>query len=113
MSWTPTDVAAACTAAGIVAAFLTKGWQWLRRVLRALDRLEAQAHVSAAATERIEEVTTRELEHNHGSSMKDDVHGVAVAVGVAQRDINDLRADVEILGDALRDHLDKQGKDRA
>lgn len=30
----------------------------------------------------------RELEHNHGSSMKDDVHGIAMALGRTQRDLD-------------------------
>jgi hypothetical protein len=36
--------------------------------------------------EAIKHLVQRELDHNHGSSMKDDVHGMAVAIGQLQRD---------------------------
>lgn len=39
----------------------------------------------------IQHIVERELEHNHGSSMKDDTHGMAVAIGKLQRDRDDDR----------------------
>lgn len=39
----------------------------------------------------IQDIVQRELEHNHGSSMKDDTHGMAVAIGKLQRDRDDDR----------------------
>lgn len=39
----------------------------------------------------IQHIVERELEHNHGSSMKDDTHGMAVAIGQLQRDRDDDR----------------------
>lgn len=39
----------------------------------------------------IQNIVERELEHNHGSSMKDDTHGMAVAIGKLQRDRDDDR----------------------
>lgn len=46
----------------------------------------------------IQRLVERELEHNHGSSMKDDIHGMAVAIGQLQRDRDDDR---EVLDNAL------------
>lgn len=37
----------------------------------------------------IDDVITRELEHNHGGSIKDDVHGMAVALGLLQRQVTE------------------------
>lgn len=36
----------------------------------------------------IQRITESELEHNHGSSMKDDVHGMAVSLGELQRRVD-------------------------
>lgn len=44
---------------------------------------------------RIRDLLEGELEHNHGSSMKDDVHGIAVSVGKLQRDVDDMRAEFD------------------
>lgn len=41
----------------------------------------------------IQHVVEGELEHNHGSSIKDDVHGIAVATGKLQRDVDALGKD--------------------
>jgi hypothetical protein len=43
------------------------------------------------AIEVIRHLVQRELEHNHGSSMKDDMHGIAVALGKLQRETEDDR----------------------
>lgn len=40
--------------------------------------------------EAVRKVINKELTHNHGTSVKDDVHGIAVAVGKLQRDFDDL-----------------------
>lgn len=40
----------------------------------------------------IQRLTESELEHNHGSSMKDDVHGMAVSLGKLQRKTDELDA---------------------
>lgn len=69
-------------AAGAVTAFLYLAGRILNavrfvvRVFRALD---------AAAP-----VILKELRHNGGSSMKDDLHGIAQAVGDLQRRVTDL-----------------------
>jgi hypothetical protein len=47
----------------------------------------------------IQDIVQRELEHNHGSSIKDDVHGMAVAIGILQRDREEDR---ELLDNALQ-----------
>jgi hypothetical protein len=47
----------------------------------------------------IQDIVERELEHNHGSSIKDDVHGMAVAIGKLQRDREEDR---ELLDNALQ-----------
>jgi hypothetical protein len=40
--------------------------------------------------ETIHHITTKELEANHGGSMKDDLSGVAVAVGKLQRRVDTI-----------------------
>lgn len=50
---------------------------------------------AARALDAIQTVVERELEHNHGSSMKDDVHGMARAIGKLQRQVDDLDADYQ------------------
>lgn len=45
--------------------------------------------------DRLDKLASKELEHNHGSSMKDDVHGLAVAFGHMQREVGALRHDFD------------------
>lgn len=59
-----------------LAAFVGAGLRGMYRMARKLDELN--------------DLASRELEHNHGSSMKDDLHGLAVAVGQQQRQLDDL-----------------------
>jgi hypothetical protein len=66
---------AAAAAAGIA------GFIYLARVVLYIAR----------SIEAVRHLVQRELEHNHGSSMKDDVHGMAVAIGQLQRDRDDDR----------------------
>lgn len=42
------------------------------------------------AAQQVHDLLTHELNHNGGGSMKDDVAATAVAVGIVQRDLNDL-----------------------
>lgn len=39
--------------------------------------------------DQINDLTQRELTHNHGTSMKDDTYGMALAIGQLQRDRDD------------------------
>lgn len=65
----------AAVAAGVAGAvYLARG---IRNVVQAIAA--------------IQHIVERELEHNHGSSMKDDTHGMAVAIGKLQRDRDDDR----------------------
>jgi len=57
-----------------------------------LARLVRKAVIKLDA---IDKLTSRELERNHGSSMKDDVHGMAIALGILQREHGKLRADFD------------------
>lgn len=77
------DVAAwlAAVAAGLAAALYLG--RKLVRFLRALDRLSR--------------LVEHELTNNGGSSMKDDVHGIAVNVGMLQREFHELGKRVETL----------------
>lgn len=45
--------------------------------------------------DRLDRLASKELEHNHGSSVKDDVHGIAVSVGLLQREFGRLRSDFD------------------
>lgn len=44
----------------------------------------------AQAVLAIQNIVQRELEHNHGSSMKDDVYGMAIALGRAARRLDEF-----------------------
>lgn len=50
----------------------------------------------------IQELLESELTHNHGSSMKDDVYGVARGLGQMQRVVEDLTAQLSQLAAAQR-----------
>lgn len=78
MSWPLGDLpsliilsAAVLAALAVIGRALRSGLAWCRMVARQLRAIDA--------------IVQRELEHNHGSSIKDDVHGIAVAVGLLQR----------------------------
>lgn len=53
----------------------------------------------------IEGVVQRELDHNHGSSIKDDVYGIARAVGVLGRTVDDLTDQITDVDNRLTSHL--------
>lgn len=73
---------AAVAAGAAGAAYLFRG---VRNVVRAIAA--------------IQHIVERELEHNHGGSIKDDTVGMAVAIGKLQRDRD---ADRRRLNRALR-----------
>lgn len=58
--------------------------------LAGLVYIIGRARKAARVLDAIQHIVERELEHNHGSSMKDDMHGVAVSVGKLQRRQDDL-----------------------
>jgi hypothetical protein len=64
------------------AVVVLSGVGYLFRKIRALFRF----------IERIHEVTTKELEPNHGGSMKDDMHGLAVSLGKLQRRVDTIES---------------------
>lgn len=64
-----------------VAAGLT-GLGYLTRQVR---RGARKVREMVDAVRAIRHLVERELDHNHGSSMKDDIHGMAVAIGLLQR----------------------------
>lgn len=58
-------------------------------VLAALGYIGNKALVIARAVLAVREIVQRELEHNHGSSMKDDIYGMARSLGEVQRRLDD------------------------
>lgn len=54
--------------------------------------LISQAHRTGKRLKAIDERTERELDHNHGSSIKDDTKGTAIAVGQMQRRLDTFLA---------------------
>lgn len=60
--------------------------------------LVKKARAAARTLDAISALVDQELSHNHGSSMKDDVGGIAVAVGKLQRQVEDLET-------SFNDHL--------
>jgi len=56
----------------------------------------ARAAISLArVVHAIDRVVERELEHNGGGSIKDDVHGIAVAIGHLQRRVDHLETTLD------------------
>lgn len=74
MDLTPDRIVLAAAAVAAV-VYLAKG---VRYIVHKVDQIDT--------------VTKRELDHNHGGSMKDDVHGLAVAFGQMQRERDRERA---------------------
>lgn len=58
---------------------------WMLKLLRQL----------VLKLDSLDKLASKELEHNHGSSVKDDVHGIAVSVGYLQREVGRLRRDFD------------------
>ena len=87
-------------AAAVLAALLAL-WRGVRALVRKLDAIDSlPAKVAAldslpAKVAALEELVRRELTHNHGSSIKDDVHGLAVGMGSLGRDLDQLRTDFD------------------
>lgn len=75
-----TTVAAAIAATA--AALAAMGY--IARLVRRLVRIAAA----------VEHVVTNELTHNHGSSIKDDVYGIAVAVGELSRRVDEIETNM-------------------
>lgn len=84
-------VYAACTAALVYFGHL------IRKAVHKLDRVDA-------AVDQIDELTQRELQHNHGGSMKDDAHGMAVSLGILQRDRDDEIARLNRFAELAAEH---------
>lgn len=91
--------AAALTALGYLARLARRTLKRVEEISGLADRVrDLQGTVDDLDT-----LVTRELTHNHGSSIKDDVHGLAIAVGQQSREIDDLR-------EAFFDQLDRRRK---
>lgn len=58
----------------------------------AVSYLVGRARRAARVLDAIQAIVERELEHNHGSSMKDDVHGLAIALGHLARRVDDIES---------------------
>ncbi len=81
-------------AAGAVTAFLYLAGRLLtgvRFVVRVFHAIDAAAPV-----------ILKELQHNSGSSMKDDMHGLALSVGDLQRRVGDQEKQLKALTDEVR-----------
>lgn len=72
----------------------------IRALWRTVARLVAFANSLEYLVSRvneIEQLLAHELRHNHGSSIKDDVHGTAIALQVANQRIDDLQNQISNL----------------
>lgn len=73
-------------------------WRALRGMVRSLDALAdmpARMNTLTARMAALERLVTKELTHNHGSSIKDDVVGLAVSMGHLGRATDELRHDLD------------------
>lgn len=93
LAYTLGTVAGILTACGVFMHFAWKGFKLLRKAFRMLDTVET--------------VVSRELEHNHGGSMKDDLYGMAVGFGLTQRQVDDLEEVVYSIRRQLDMHLEE------
>lgn len=66
-------------------------WKTMRQLVRKLDALDSLPGRMA----RLESLVNRELTHNHGSSIKDDMTGLAVGMGHLSRTVEQLRDDFD------------------
>lgn len=66
-------------------------WILAAAAVAAVGYLGKQVLVVARGVLAIKEIVQRELEHNHGSSMKDDIYGMARSLGEVQRQLADFR----------------------
>lgn len=78
--------AALLAAIAYLARFVRRTSQRLYAILRIVER-ELDA---GDQSEPVKTVVQRELTNNHGSSIKDDVDGIAVAVGALSRQVDDI-----------------------
>lgn len=74
--------------------------------LAALGYLVRQTWQAAKWLQAIHDVVEHELSPNSGSSMKDDMAAMAVALGGLQRDVADLTESKETAHDVLQVQLD-------
>lgn len=67
----------------------------LRRGVHLLDALERLVQDNTEVTTATHQVVDRELEQNHGSSMKDDLTGVVYTVGNLWGEVEQLRREFD------------------
>ncbi|WP_248579890.1 hypothetical protein [Nocardioides sp. InS609-2] len=108
----PSEVVAALTALGLIAAGGRTVLRSLGQVLRRLDRIETLTRDNGENAQAVADVAIHELQHNGGSTVKDDVYGIAVALGHQQRSLNTIADDLEGLRRRLDDHLDERNRSR-
>ena len=89
-SWTVL-VVAGLSAIGVVFKWVRGGFRKVEDVARLI-----------AMTEQLKDVIDRELNHNHGSSLKDDVHGIAVSVHRAHNRIDAVEEALSNFAEANR-----------
>lgn len=85
------SIAGVLLALGVIGRF---SWRIVKGIRKAFHMIDT-----------VETIVTRELEHNHGSSMKDDLYGMAVGFGLTQRQVDDLESVVYQLRAQLDRHL--------
>lgn len=96
----------AAAIAGAVAAVVSaiKALIWLLQAARAASRYADTIAELVALADGIRDVLGRELEHNHGGSLKDDVHGIAVGQYELSSAVDQLRAELSDLQQQFNDH---------
>lgn len=72
--------------AGIWVAAIAAGVAGLVYLARLVRNVVHASRNMVRAIGAIQHLVERELDHNHGSSMKDDLTGMAIAIGKLQRD---------------------------
>jgi hypothetical protein len=78
----------------------------LAAALTALGYLGRQVYRGFQVVQRIHDVLEYEFTANGGSSLKDDVASIAVAVGNLQADVEDLTVNKDLAHDVLQLQLD-------
>lgn len=91
-----TELAAAVVLAAAALAALGVLIKWARGGFRTIDNAEQLLSM----TGDIKRIVERELRHNSGGSLKDDVHGIAISVHRAHNRIDDLHEVLRTFADA-------------
>lgn len=90
---------AVLTAIGVLFRWARNGFKKYESGAELIE-LREDIKVLVSMSGGISELLQRELNHNHGSSMKDDAHGTAISVRIAHERIDAVETTLRVFADA-------------